>query len=773
VRWVGRAWFAALVGATLVCAVGLWCLGPVGIASALAAACPNEASRQGFSLELPECRVYEQVTPVDKGDAIDLVRSNGFVVEEGLGAVAEDGDAVLFQTGASLGPDAPPANGAYVFSRGAAGWGTDVEALPNGGEQNSEPQVFDPADLSEVGIWDRAGNLSDLDGGNESAFAWTWLVGPAGGPFMPLHTTVHGLAAESSEEKSGLVGGSEDLSDVILASENHSLAPGAGELDEGAYALYEWAGGGECGSATSACKLVNVGENGELMRCGALLGSASGEGGAHGAVSSDGSKVFFTAPDPGETGEPGPKGLPGCWNPETTPQENPPELYMREGGERTVEISKPEEGVQITTENPMRPAVFVGASSDGSKVFFVTGTELTKDATGHAAELYEYGTESGKLTMISGGETGTAEGNVDFVGAIPSSGDAVYFTAFGDLAKGAVQHTEAAPGAGLYKNPVNLYRYDTLTGSTTFITTLSQCDPDGCETGIGNPYEQEFKNHALFYALHLINEWYTTGNGQFLVFGTNTPVTGFDNHEAPGVECRILLNGSTAHSEPPSECQELFRYDAAAAEKHEQSIVCVSCASGAPVDDAMFARAGLRTAAGGLPRPISENGEDVFFDTASALGPQASAGHEHVYEWHEGTLSMISSSSDSGNAFFLGSSNDGSNVFFTTHAQLVPADTDQSADIYDARVDGGFAGVVPPQCTGTGCQGVPAAPPIFATPSSETFAGVGNFPASEPASKPASKPKAKPGKCKAGFVKKHGRCTKAAKKAKKSAKGRK
>jgi hypothetical protein len=46
--------------------------------------------------------------------------------------------------------------------------------------------------------------------------------------------------------------------------------------------------------------------------------------------------------------------------------------------------------------------------------------------------------------------------------------------------------------------------------------------------------------------------------------------------------------------------------------------------------------------------------------------------------------------------------------------------------LYDARVGGGF-----PEsslaCTGTGCQGVPPGPPIFATPSSVTFSGVGNF----------------------------------------------
>ena len=68
----------------------------------------------------------------------------------------------------------------------------------------------------------------------------------------------------------------------------------------------------------------------------------------------------------------------------------------------------------------------------------------------------------------------------------------------------------------------------------------------------------------------------------------------------------------------------------------------------------------------------------MFFDTASALVPQATPGKVHVYEWHDGTLSLISSPDDPGDAFFLGSQaqNGERNVFFSTHAQLVPQDTD-------------------------------------------------------------------------------------------------
>jgi hypothetical protein len=58
----------------------------------------------------------------------------------------------------------------------------------------------------------------------------------------------------------------------------------------------------------------------------------------------------------------------------------------------------------------------------------------------------------------------------------------------------------------------------------------------------------------------------------------------------------------------------------------------------------------------------------------------------------------------------------------------VGQDTDVAGDLYDVRINGGIGSVTPPQCTGTGCQGIPGAPPIFATPSSVTFEGVGNFP---------------------------------------------
>ena len=129
---------------------------------------------------------------------------------------------------------------------------------------------------------------------------------------------------------------------------------------------------------------------------------------------------------------------------------------------------------------------------------------------------------------------------------------------------------------------------------------------------------------------------------------------------------------------------------------------------------------------------------------------------------------LLSSGTDPENSYLIGADASGDNVFFVSRAQLTPADRGNEGDVvYDARVDG----VQPPAvavCEGTGCQGVPPTPPIFATPSSVTFNGIGNFPVSAPPSKETIK---KTVKCRKGDIKnKRGKCVKRPKKKSKRAK---
>lgn len=148
----------------------------------------------------------------------------------------------------------------------------------------------------------------------------------------------------------------------------------------------------------------------------------------------------------------------------------------------------------------------------------------------------------------------------------------------------------------------------------------------------------------------------------------------------------------------------------------------------------------------------------MFFDSYQALAPQDTNGEPDVYEWErpgkgqcsdsEGCVHLLSGGTSTQGSFLLDASESGDDVFFITRAQLLGADRNELYDVYDARVDG-YTPIAPPACSGSGCQGVPGAPPIFATPSSVTFAGVGNFEEEAAPGKPKKKQQKKKARKKA------------------------
>ena len=662
---------------------------------------------------LPDNRAYELVTPPDKGDAEDMFaeehHARGFGNSD-VGYPSESGNAFLItQTGAAFGPSPASTGNAYVFSRTPGGWRTISLASPSLGVQSlGNASVFDPSDFSRVGLTDRVGSLASVAGAQPVS-----ILGPPGGPYTTLHadSPQHSL---SFGEVTQIVGASHDLSHVVLQSNNHTLAPGAVTQDEGSTALYESAGGGECTLESSNCTLLNVNSKGKLLnRCGAILGQSFDFGTKHNAVSTDGSRAFFTAPDPYAKND-----GPGCWDGAGA---NTPQLFLRSAGS-TVEVSAPEAGV--IDPSGRHPAIFVGASDDGSRVFFLTETELTKDDAGiHNSQLYEYDTETAKLTRVSAGESGHAAADVFTVPAVSADGSAVYFTAFGQL-------TSDAPA--LSGVEVNLYRYDTATRATAYVATVNESDYPVSGQGewwkacaAGACGEQVTVHPAVNVALKSDANWNTTPDGRYLLFASSRELTGYSTAVAPGSRCVIPNSQGVVNGH----CDELYRYDVATA-----GLACVSCnPSGAPpVSSANIALSSTSGPAAGPPRAISDDGSYVFFDTVDALVPKDTNSTLDVYEWHEGTVSLISSGHDSAPSFFLGSSPDGSNVFFGTHARLVPQDTDTLGDLYDARICTASEPCVKPppgetaQCEGDACQNPPPAP-IDPTPSSLTFSGAGNL----------------------------------------------
>ena len=219
---------------------------------------------------------------------------------------------------------------------------------------------------------------------------------------------------------------------------------------------------------------------------------------------------------------------------------------------------------------------------------------------------------------------------------------------------------------------------------------------------------------------------------------------------------------------------QVFRYDDETGE-----VKCVSCLPpDAPRDkasehgEAWFKTPSLETGDRTPPYTVvSNNGEDVFFESTAQLVPKAvnatGGGIESigptdegvradVYEWHNGVISLISSPTDAYTQVLLGASEDGSNVFFLSHSQLVPQDIDSFGDIYDARIGGGF----PPTVQAAACQGDTCVhpPPELndPTPGSLSFSGPGNPAVKVLEPKGGTKPKSK--RCAKGKVRRDGRC---------------
>jgi hypothetical protein len=398
---------------------------------------------------------------------------------------------------------------------------------------------------------------------------------------------------------------------------------------------------------------------------------------------------------------------------------SPSQLYMRTNANTTVAISNSAKTGSVGEPAPSGVTFMGTASGDGhtiSKVFFASEDELTNDANtghgeetiyGHGTDLYEYDVASGGLrdvTVDTSAEDSEGARVVSSWFAPSTDGSYIYFDAEGVLAPGG------------HFNEDNLYLLHN--GTTSYVGPVQGYD---------------------------IGSIVISKDGRRLIYQTTIPETA-DN------------NGGL---------NQMYLYDAPS-----DTWTCTSCLPGITAT-AGTSTAGFLTGYGSFaryqPRNLTDDGQRVFFQTEAALVPQDTNGQSDVYEWENGTIQLISSGQGANGADFMDASADGDDVFFTTREQLLPSDTDANVDVYDARVDGGTARQPsPPACTGTGCQGVPGAPPIFATPPSVTFNGVGNFaPAAKPTAKKQPKVKKKPKhKTRAKSKPKHNAKSKAKSKAK-------
>jgi hypothetical protein len=580
-----------------------------------------------------------------------------------------------------------------------------------------------------------------------------------------------------------------DDSHVILES---------GALTKEGGGLYEWSADEPPSEQLASVGLLPEKEGGGPPTGGAHLGAE--HEGARGAVSSDGSRVF--------------------WSTDSA-------LYMRDvPAKKTLRLDLPQAAcaAEGTCGRGTAFAAFQLASSDGSRVLFTDRQRLTADSGAQGAGLYECAISESAgepkcelfdLTPKSTtGESASVQGDV--LGE-SEDGSYLYFVADGVLehdgapVSGAVHGTCEKGGTEL----CNLYvRHD---GETKLVAVLSGED------------HSDWGGFGLKALIARVSP-----NGRYLVFMSDRELTGYDNHDA--------VSGKSD--------EEVYEYDAATGRTS-----CASCdPSGArPVGDEIGAVPrlvheifawpetswlaatvpGWQSSSGGdtvyQSRYLSNTGR-LFFNARSSLVPNDVNDQWDVYEYEPegvgtctsatgsgsdvfkpantievegrdveegpGCVGLISSGESKDESVFLDASeasgegphgeelNDGGgDVFFLTTAKLAPQDVDESYDVYDAHECTSEspctqAATTPAPCNNeASCKPAPEPQPsVYGPPASATFSGPGNL--ASPPLVVVKKATKKTAKCRHGFVrkkvKKKAQCVKvkSKKKAKKSSHGK-
>jgi hypothetical protein len=348
--------------------------------------CLNEQlrGREGATLGLPDCRAYEQVSPVEKNftDALgeaDVVQSSPSGKEVTFFSHAPF-PGVLSATGPSL----------YLSTRAGSEWST----------QGLVPQTV-PRSLPQQG----AASVLSLSEDLSAAVVNTepsLEVGTPPGRYSYLRNNVTGsfrlLGPGIATFADAMAGDSR----IIFESGEQLLPDAAPKVVN----LYEWDGSRPPGKQLSVAGILPPSEGGQAPIGGSVAGpggpalSEESIGGAMGGfytqntISADGSRIFFSDAGTGR-------------------------IYMREpASARTISVSAGTE-----------PAYWRAATADGSEVFYTEGEDL-----------YRFDVASDTREALTSG----AAGVLGTLGIASENGSYVYFVATRVLAGNENDNKETA-----------------------------------------------------------------------------------------------------------------------------------------------------------------------------------------------------------------------------------------------------------------------------------------------------------------------------------------
>jgi hypothetical protein len=344
---------------------------------------------------------------------------------------------------------------------------------------------------------------------------------------------------------------------------------------------------------------------------------------------------------------------------------------------------------------------FEGASADGSTILFRTGDALFARVDGSRTEEIGSGlllgagvSDDGRFVFLAedaedGGNLFRYDTRSGTTATIAGSGDARFVNVAADGSHAYFESPSLLDGDNGAGGAPNIYVWDG--GAPRFVATVMPLDLARPETRIGTVGLTQWVTSSLSSPARngdvIAETSRLTADGRVFVFESTAGLTGFD----PGGQV------------------EIYRYDDSSGQ-----LACVSCgrlweppSAGAELADYELVASGPNAVLGNL----SADGGTVFFQSDEALLSTDVNGVTDVYEWHEGSLSLISSGRSGKPSLLMGASADGRDVFFRTSEQLLGAAQQEATPaIYDARVGGGFpsAPLAADPCQSMLCGTVPA-----------------------------------------------------------------
>lgn len=321
--------------------------------------CPNDAFRGSSpSGALPDCRAYEQASPVNKNSG-EVTGDQDYV------HTSLNGDRISFNAYAPIpgGEAASEFTPAYLAIRGGDGWTTRG--------------LMPPAALATEG------HVSAWTPDFAHVFAWARLLGNPSKTALydrdPLTGSLGTIVPHTAGVTEPVVPGSSDDGSVVLFenSDAASLTPNAAKEKPNLYAWDRETGAIRLAGVFNDEKAPPGGSFAGSYHFGQFTASQAAELGDYThdqrVVSADGSSVYFITAGPGQLyqrknpAEPqsplDPEG--NCTNPTLAC------TYHVSTSQRTLKGPDPAGS---------RPADFVGATKDGSEAFFTSTEMLTDDA---------------------------------------------------------------------------------------------------------------------------------------------------------------------------------------------------------------------------------------------------------------------------------------------------------------------------------------------------------------------------------------------------------